>query len=376
MTIIESEDLKQRASCALPQPTGTGTMRRCWNKSPDICPGCAKIHRLHTKFIIWSGINENSEPQEEQVKVSANYLFYFVTLTAPSFGKVHVFDKHSTTYTFCDCGKQHKADDSEVSTPLELNAYRYSEQVRWNFYSNDLYRRTQENLRRRYPEIETCYVREPQKRGVVHYHVIVRVPSYFDQVEVMEELKQLRAQTLKIGSHVYKWGRQTDVQRVNTNGDDINKTVSYTSKLVGYTTKTIGLVENINSPERREFTRRLRRAAAKITCQKKNDCKGKDCESKTHTNIGFHGRQFGHTNGWSFTKITYKNLHEEMRTLAEIRALAEGRDPNEPNYHMENEANNHARRSALEMVEIIGKENLHKVDGEYLNYLGGILDNW
>lgn len=352
-------------------------MRRCWNKSPDICPGCSNIHRLHTKLIIWSGINENSEQQEAEVIVSGNYEYYFLTLTAPSFGKVHRVDKSSSTPTPCACKKQHIATDTCGSTPIDSIHYQYARQVRWNFHSNELWTRTQQKLRRRYKNrIDTAYIREPQKRGTVHYHVIVRVPKEFDQAQVMKELKQLRKQVLKVGKHEYTWGSQTDVQHVKTDSESIGKTIAYVSKLVGYTTKAIGLVETIDSPEKQIFTKALRRAAHKLVCEKGEKCEGKKCSSKTHANIGFHGPQFGYTKGWSFFGYTYSSLREDMRIRAEMMAQAEGRDLNEPNYRMEAEANNHARRSAQKMREIIGDEKLHNVDIDYLIDAQADLDSW
>lgn len=352
-------------------------MRRCWNKSPDICPGCSNIHRLHTKLIIWSGINENSAQEESEVIVSGNYQYYFLTLTAPSFGKVHRVDKTSSNPTPCACEKkQHIATDTCGSTPIDISHYRYKEQVLWNFYSNDLWTRTQQRLRRRYKnKIDTAYVREPQKRGTVHYHVIIKVPKEFDQAQIMKELEQLRTVTLTIDGYVYKWGTQKKVEHVKTDSENIGKTVAYISKLVGYTTKAIGLVETIDSPEKQEFTRRLRRAAHKIVCEKGEKCEGKKCSSKTHANIGFHGQQFGYTTGWSFFGYTYSSLREDMRIRAEMLALAEGRDLNEPNYRMEAEANNHARRSWAEMKAIIGDEKLHNVDIDYLIDIQADLDS-
>lgn len=354
-------------------------MRRCWNKSPDICPGCSNLHRLHTKLIIWSGINENSAQEESsEVIVSGNYEYYFLTLTAPSFGKVHRVDKSSPIPTPCTCDKKkHVSTDTCGSTPIDISHYRYKEQVLWNFYSNDLWTRTQQRLRRRYKnKIETAYVREPQKRGTVHYHVIVKVPKEFDQAQIMKELEQLRTVTLTIDGYVYKWGTQHKVEPVKTDSENIGKTVAYISKLVGYTTKAIGLVETIDSPEKQEFTRRLRRAAHKIACEKGEKCEGKKCSSKTHANIGFHGQQFGYTTGWSFLGYTYSSLREDMRIRAEMIALAEGRDLNEPNYRMEAEANNHARRSRAEMVETIGKENLGLLDVDFLIGIQADLDSW
>lgn len=354
-------------------------MRRCWNKSPDICPGCSNIHRLHTKLIIWSGINENSAQEESsEVIVSGNYEYYFLTLTAPSFGKVHRVDKTSSNPTPCTCEKKwHVSTETCGSTPIDISHYQYGRQVRWNFHSNDLWTRTQQKLRRRYKnKIDTAYIREPQKRGTVHYHVIIRVPKEFDQAQVMKELKQLRKQVLKVGKHEYTWGSQTDVQHVKTDSESIGKTIAYVSKLVGYTTKAIGLVETIDSPEKEIFTKALRRAAHKLVCEKGEKCEGKKCSSKTHANIGFHGPQFGHTKGWSFFGYTYSSLREDMRIRAEMMALAEGRDLNEPNYRMEAEANNHARRSAQKMREIIGNEKLHNVDIDYLIDAQADLDSW
>lgn len=332
---------------------------RCKQKDPGKCHGCSTIHRRHTKIIIWSGINKNRELSTQNVEIDGNHSFYFVTLTAPSFGSVHKLDKHSSNPTKCACGITHDAKDPYVSTPIDTSRYRYREQVLWNVWSNDLYKRTQEKLRKVLPGAEMCSIREPQKRGVVHYHVLVRVPATVPQKEAIKALKGMRKHSITRMGNKYEWGRQVDVKRVKTDGDDLQKTVSYISKLVGYTTKSLGITENVFSKPAMKFAKKLREVGATVKCHRR-DCEGSECTSEAHTELGFHGQEFTQTDGWSFFGYTYKSLREEMKAYAEAQAAGSD-DPDAYQKALQRDFNHYPQIAKLEMEDAIGEANLHKV---------------
>lgn len=356
------EDLKQRLICQRMVDVN-GVKRRCHSKDPSYCAGCAKIHTRHTKFIIWSGITEKWEPSAQEIEIDGNHNLYFVTLTAPTFGKVHRVDSSSNNPTPCTCDKrQHVSTDTCASTPIDSSRYRYREQVLWNVWSNDLYRRTQEKLTRRLPGAEMCSVREPQKRCVVHYHILVRVPANISRKKAMKELRRMRMHTVEHDGETYGWGRQMDVQRVETDSENVAKAIWYISKLVGYTTKTIGVTVSGRSEEMDEFTKKLREVGATVKCHKSN-CKGSECTEKAHEDFGFHGHQFTQTDGWSFSGLTYKSLQEEMQAYAEAKA-AESDDPDAYQKAMIIDFNRYGIIAEFEMANIIGEEQLHQVSKE------------
>jgi hypothetical protein len=109
-----------------------------------------------------------------------------LTLTAPSFGAVHGNRDRDRP---CKCGRRHDREDPHVGSAIDPATYRYAEQVMWNRYAPELWKRTVQAVRRglakalgvpRSKLSQTARVRfakvaEFQRRGVVHYHAIIRV---------------------------------------------------------------------------------------------------------------------------------------------------------------------------------------------------------
>lgn len=62
------------------------------------------------------------------------YRFYQLTLTAPSFGRVHRVPRDATSPVQpCTCGVQHTVADADLSgVPLDRAGYNYSGLVAWN----------------------------------------------------------------------------------------------------------------------------------------------------------------------------------------------------------------------------------------------------
>lgn len=113
----------------------------------------------------------------------------FVTLTAPSFGAVHNRDKNSRgTRLTCKCGRRHTPDDPELGIPVDPRTYDYAGAVLWNAHAPALWARFTTYLRRRIAaqlgltvtalgkvlRISFAKVAEYQKRGLIHYHAIIR----------------------------------------------------------------------------------------------------------------------------------------------------------------------------------------------------------
>lgn len=346
--------------CSRPVDTD-GFKRRCHSKDPLYCPGCAKIHTRHTQMIIWSGLNRNRELSVQNVEIDGNYDFYFVTLTAPSFGSVHRVNKSSSTPTPCACKKKHLATDACGSTPINPTKYNYRGQILWNVWSNDLYRRTQERLRRRLPGTEMCSVRELQVRGAVHYHILIRVPKGTGKKKTMKEIRGMRKHAIVKNGETYTWGALGfDAKQVKIDGENLSKTVWYLSKLVGYTTKNIGVSENLGEKPKLEFMQKLREVGATVKCHK-SDCKGAECAETAHVDLGLHGHQFTQTDGWSFFGYTYASLQKAMRERAEAIA-AESDDPEAYQKALDRDYHHIPIIEQLRMADIIGEDKLQQVN--------------
>ncbi|MGH8900060.1 MAG: replication initiator [Egibacteraceae bacterium] len=133
----------------------------------------------------------------------------FVTLTAPSFGPVHarvVNDQGQTlpcrarrdeADEVCEHGQpttgmaRHAEDDPCLGHPLCPECWDYAGAVLWNAHASELWRRTrirvyrelaaltglsERQLRR---EVSVSYVKvaEYQKRGLVHFHLLIRLDA-------------------------------------------------------------------------------------------------------------------------------------------------------------------------------------------------------
>ena len=177
------------------EPLGT-TYVRCGDRRASECPSCSRIYAADTFQLIRSGVVGG---KTVPAHVSANPLV-FATLTAPSFGQVHSErggrrcrprDKASR----CEhglpvgCMRRHGEGDRLVGEPLCADCYDYATHVVWQWWAPELWRRFTITLRRllaqrlnvaesRLPDLATMQyakVAEYQRRGVIHFHALVRL---------------------------------------------------------------------------------------------------------------------------------------------------------------------------------------------------------
>lgn len=131
----------------------------------------------------------------------------FVTLTAPSFGAVHVAKKpgrpgsrrcHPRTGAgrkLCPHGRPtwcmtvHDHAGTQVGQPLCADCYDYTAHLVWQWHAPELWRRFTISLRRqlarhlglsetaarRLVRVQFAKVAEFQRRGVIHFHALIRL---------------------------------------------------------------------------------------------------------------------------------------------------------------------------------------------------------
>jgi hypothetical protein len=128
----------------------------------------------------------------------------FTTLTAPSFGPVHMSREKDGRLLRCrprrrvqicphgrrmSCGDKHPRDDPQLGEPLCPDCYDYTGSVLFNACAPELWRRFTITLRRALAhqagltnkaltaQLRLSYakVAEYQRRGVVHFHAIIRL---------------------------------------------------------------------------------------------------------------------------------------------------------------------------------------------------------
>ena len=177
-------------------------MIRCGNRRAAICPSCSDLYAADTWQLVHAGTQGGHHGMPESTAARPQV---FVTLTAPSFGKVHTSNIHAgqphrachpadTGKAHCSHGKPlwcntiHQHDDPNVGQPLCPDCYDYTGHVLFNWHAPELWRRFTIALRRvlsrhlRHRGFDPNAVRvsfvkvaEYQRRAVIHYHVLIRL---------------------------------------------------------------------------------------------------------------------------------------------------------------------------------------------------------
>jgi hypothetical protein len=198
----------------------------CGNRRDAVCPACSLVYKRDAYQVVRAGL-VGGKGVTEQV---ATHPAVFPTLTAPSFGTVHTRHvKHHTCTkrSDCDCRAEpcharrnitacahgvrlvcfarHEPGDSNLGIPVCLDCYDHDAQAVWNIAAGELWRRTTIAVNRYIrrlarsrgvPDVPVvsprtgkvrwvCPVRlsfgkaaEMQRRGVVHFHAIIRLDGY------------------------------------------------------------------------------------------------------------------------------------------------------------------------------------------------------
>ena len=181
------------------EPDGVAYLR-CGNRRAAVCPSCSHEYQGDMWHLLYAGTAGGIKDVPDTV---GSHPLDFVTLTAPSFGRVHTtrgprrpcHPRHGRQATFCPhgrperCPRIHRDDDTDLGTPLCSECYDYAGQVAFNWHAPELWRRFTITLRRRLadrlaiPRTQLCEhvtvsfakVAEFQRRGVVHFHALVRL---------------------------------------------------------------------------------------------------------------------------------------------------------------------------------------------------------
>ncbi|MFJ4974876.1 replication initiator [Streptomyces coeruleorubidus] len=227
------------------EPSGR-LLTTCGNRRASRCPACSRVYAADTYHLIKAGLSGGKNVAE----TVRDHPRAFVTLTAPSFGPVHNRKTDSTGKTRpCGCGAHHAEDDQALGTPLDPATYDYSGAVLWNAHAGQLWARFTTYLRRALAEhlgmtqkaltsalrVSFAKVAEYQKRGLVHFHAVIRFDgpdghttppppwATFGALQVAVglavERARLTVESDAIGERVIKWGDRFKVDRISALGD-------------------------------------------------------------------------------------------------------------------------------------------------------------
>lgn len=237
----------------------------CGNRRATRCEPCSRTYKADTYHLVRAGlIGGKGVPDDVR-----RYPRLFVTLTAPSFGAVHsrgvgrdgrvrpCRPRRGATNCIHDvpsaCMARHEPADPLLGQPLCADCYDYPSAVLWNAHVGDLWRRTTIYLRAELAKqaglsrkalgerlrISYAKVAEFQARGLVHFHVVVRVdgpdgpsspaPAWADLAfleSAMRAAVPASSVRTEIGgtAHRFRWGGQLDIRPVMA--DDGQRAVS------------------------------------------------------------------------------------------------------------------------------------------------------
>ncbi|MFC0680525.1 replication initiator [Lysobacter korlensis] len=307
--------------CARPFKTRSGDWVRCQSRVRSKCASCAELYRGDWAAIARSGVFDG------RVEL---YRFYLLTLTAPSFGRVHrVPRSQGARAKRCGCGAVHDLRDAGLrGVPLTPSTYDYAGQVAWNRDAGLLWDRTRKRIRDRWESVEFFMVREWQDRGVLHQHALIRIKRpEAPNPQALREAARTAEAVSRVDGGVVGWGAQTDAAAFRADGDGA-KTIWYLSKALNYVMKDTALTAMGGRGSNLAWAHlaALGLAARAMRCSR--ECAPDECASRVHDRYGSRShvvsasRRTRHRSGWSFTGVT-RGLQRRMRAAwAEARAQA------------------------------------------------------
>ncbi|MFW0789934.1 replication initiator [Gordonia sp. CPCC 205333] len=239
-------------------------MVRCGNRRAAVCTSCSRLYAADTWHLVHAGLCGGYHNIPETITTHPQT---FLTLTAPSYGKVHP-PEHRT----------------HAGQPVQPDLYDYTGHVLFTWWAPDLWRRYTIRLRRLVAthlsdhglprntvRVSFLKVHENQTRLIPHYHAIIRLdaPTTPDQpptppppVINSSQLAVLAAQaardiTLTVpdptraeGTRTLRLGTQTDVQPLDTTmpTNTRRKIAGYLAKYVTKSVADTGITPKPISP--------------------------------------------------------------------------------------------------------------------------------
>jgi hypothetical protein len=252
--------------------TGHSIGVRCRNRRRAVCPACSALYRLDAFHVFAAGLRGGKDTPA----LVADHPRLFVTLTAPSFGRVHCGPGRDGSPRRCHprdgCGRWHGVGDPAIGTAIDPGGYDYPGQVLFNAQAGALWARFTIDVRRHLAtaagltrtaaagqvRVVFAKVAEFQTRGVVHLHAIVRLdgeagpgsapPAWATRRRLTTAI---RAAATRVGitvsgsritsARVLRWGRQLDIRRIGGSGMSDAAVAGYVAKYATKSTEAAGI---------------------------------------------------------------------------------------------------------------------------------------
>ncbi|WP_435829325.1 replication initiator [Nonomuraea muscovyensis] len=276
----------------------------CKTRRASRCPACAETYRADTYHLIRAGLTGGKGVPE----TVTTHPTLFVTLTAPSFGAVHARREQGGKVLPCharrdaetcphgrimSCTTKHSPDDPRLGEPLCPHCYDYTGSVLFNALSPLLWKRFADSLRRHLAKlgglvlkdlrhhltVSFAKVAEYQRRGIVHFHAVIRLdgptasPPAWATADTLTDAVRHAAQVVSAlvpavddqPARLFKWGTQLDIRPITLAGDLTDQAVAgyiakYATKAaecVGTLDRRINPLDNLDAYNLRDHPRRL-----------------------------------------------------------------------------------------------------------------------
>ncbi|WP_307815761.1 replication initiator, partial [Planobispora rosea] len=263
----------------------------CKTRRASRCPACAETYRADTYQLIRAGL---AGGKGVPASVTAHPCL-FVTLTAPSFGTVHARREKDGKPLPCharrdaptcphgqvmSCTARHSADDPRLGEPLCPDCYDYAGSVLFNALAPQLWRYFTDALRRRIAKLAGLTLRELrgqltlsfakvaeyQRRGVVHFHAVIRLdgpdgpaspPPAWASADALADAVRHAASTVSVTvpditdepARVLRWGEQLDIRPITMGGELTDQAVAgYIAKYATKAAECVGTLDRRLSP--------------------------------------------------------------------------------------------------------------------------------
>jgi hypothetical protein len=265
-------------------------LKCCGNRREAVCPSCARTYRGDAFQLVAAGLRGGKGVPDTVMQ----HPTVFATLTAPSFGRVHSRRLHATGKQrrcrprrdgeTCPhgrslaCGEVHDEDDPRVGEPICPDCFDYEHAVLWNALAPELWRRTAIqlprelarlsgiSLKRLRARVRVSYIKvaEYQRRGALHFHVLVRLdaaqpkqradvveppPDSFD-IERLTRALHAAVEHVSVNApqaddgepaRTMRWGRQTEVRTIGSGtAREAAITAGYIAKYATKSTEAVG----------------------------------------------------------------------------------------------------------------------------------------
>jgi hypothetical protein len=268
---------------------------RCGNRRAAVCPSCSYEYAGDMWQLLYAGAAGGRKGVPESIR---SHPLVFATLTAPGFGPVHTTRTDRSgparcrptrgTPRLCSHGRPnwcmtiHTEDDPRLGQPICPGCYDYPGHVAFNWHAPELWRRftiavcralartaglTAAAFTRRC-RVSFVKVAEFQRRGVVHFHALIRLDGpgedyqppqlNIDAPTLAEAIRQaaahvrLTAEMPNRPDLVLRFGEQLDTQTVN-GGPSGELTPEHAARYIAkYSTKSaedFGVGERRITPE-------------------------------------------------------------------------------------------------------------------------------